>query len=192
MRSQSSMKVGLTQVLLVRASKEWSKGGIVHSPVFHPSWFHDTKGSVGLSLRWRRRENKYGATIGQPAFRWKHIGSISHSQRRSLGAWKWVHRLPDTESAHISRVYFKSHLDVRSNWTTKVYNTVAIQSHLNVPQGVCAPGDFFSRFTCGHPQVCALIKPPVSALDNMPHEKDLCMERRRGELNWSVMIQRHL
>lgn len=30
----------------------------------------------------------------------------------------------------------------------------------------------------GHAQVCALIEAPVSvALDNMPHENDLCRER---------------
>lgn len=57
-RSLSSMKLSFTQVLLARARREWEwpTGGTEHRPVFHPSWFHDTNGSDGLSLEQTRTE----------------------------------------------------------------------------------------------------------------------------------------
>lgn len=46
------MNVGFTHVLLAKANREWvcPTGGTEHSPVFQPSWFHETNGSDGFSL----------------------------------------------------------------------------------------------------------------------------------------------
>lgn len=64
------MNVGFTQVLFARANREWEwpTGGTEHRPVFQPSWFHETKGSDGLSLEQEHNDSdckKAGSTYSK-------------------------------------------------------------------------------------------------------------------------------
>lgn len=68
------MKVGFTQVLLARASREceWPTGGTEQRPVFQPSWFHETKGREGFSLE---RQTQAGLTR-EHVLRFEYITEI--------------------------------------------------------------------------------------------------------------------